>query len=301
MKKAFTLVELLVVIGIIGILIGTLVVSFGGSTEKARTVKCAANMKNLAAAAIAMNFPFAQSAQYVDVDNSRTGNGFCYKAHKGWIGYLDHGAKYPLSAPGGFAQCSFASGDYDEKMHALTNGALWKAMGGSHDSYLCPAFVAECRKVGVQNPGWSYQMNAYFGYEQEPGKALSTKHEDHSHPTRADRRLLFAEIPALTIKAEDESKTDVRTLPPVNLTGGNGTKECDGCLLPKSMGGNESIGFNHRRNRQYVGHVAFADGHVETIVAPKDGNFLDLTDWLCAGRDIVYRDGSYEEIKDSKE
>ena len=61
MKKAFTLIELLVVSGILGILIGTLVALFGGSTEKARTVKCAANMKNLAAAAIAEGYPFAQS------------------------------------------------------------------------------------------------------------------------------------------------------------------------------------------------------------------------------------------------
>lgn len=301
MKKAFTLIELLVVIGILGILIGTLVASFGGSTEKARTVKCATNMKNLAAAAITEGYPFAQSAQYVDMDTSRTGNGICYRVHRGWLSYLDSNAKYPLSGnPGAFAQVSFASDNDEEKLHALTNGAIWKAVGGSHDSYLCPAFVAECRKAGVQNPGWSYQMNAYFGYEKASGKALSTKNDVIKFPTHADRRLLFAEIPALTLKPKDAKETGVNQLPPVNLTGANGTPECDGCLLYKSKGGNESIGFNHRRNRQIVGHVAFADGHVETIIAPKNGNFLDLTDWLCEGRDITYQNGSYEEIKDSK-
>ena len=84
--------------------------------------------------------------------------------------------------PGSFAQCSFASSDDREKLHALTNGAIWKVVGGSHDCYLCPLF---------------------------------------------------------------------------------------------------------------------ADGHVETIVAPKDGKFEDLTDWLCEAKDIVFRNGSYEEIKDS--
>ena len=302
MKKAFTLIELLVVIGILGILIGTLVASFGGSTEKARTVKCATNMKNLAAAAIAERYPFAQSAQYIDTDTSRqSSGGLVYRVHRGWISFLDMNAKYPLQGgPGSFAQCSFASGNDDEKLHALTNGAIWTAVGGSHDCYLCPTFVNECRKVGVQNPGWSYQMNAYFGYEKEPGKALSTRDDGVDHPSRADRRLLLAEIPALTLKQKDMNQTGVNALPPVNLTGANGTKECDCCLLPKSKGGNESIGFNHRRNRQIVGHVAFADGHVETIIAPKDGNFLELTDWLCSGTDVVYREGSYEEIKDSQ-
>lgn len=303
MKRAFTLVELLVVIGILGVLIGTLVASFGGSTERARTVKCATNMKNLAAAAISESYPFAQSAQYMDTDTSRKGNkgGLIYRTHRGWISYLDQGVKYPLTSPGSFTQCSFASSDDKEKLHALTNGAIWKAVGGSHDCYLCPSFVAECRKAGVQNPGWSYQMNAYFGYEEEKGKALLTKHDGVDHPSRADRRLLFAEIPALTLKPKDANQTGVSDLPPINLTGGNGTPACDGCLLCKTKGGNESIGFNHRRNRQIVGHVAFADGHVETIVAPKDGKFEDLTSWLCEGTDVVFQNGSYEEIKDSVE
>lgn len=300
MKRAFTLIELLVVIGILGILIGTLVASFGGSTEKARTVKCAANMKNLAAAAIAEGYPFAQSCQYIDTDTSRQGNGgVVYGTHRGWISYLDMDAKYPLASPGSFVQCSFACKNDDEKQHALTNGAIWKAVGGSHDSYLCPAFVAACRKVGTQSPGWSYQMNAYFGYEKTSGKALSTSDDGVSHPSRADRRLLFAEIPALELKPKDAKATGVSQLPPVNLTGENGTKECDCCLLYKSKGGNESIGFNHRRNRQIVGHVAFADGHIETIIAPKNGNYLELTDWLCEGKDVTYQNGSYDEIKDS--
>ena len=299
MKRAFTLIELLVVIGILGILIGTLVTSFGGSTERARTVKCATNLKNLAAAAIAESYPYAQSAQYIDADTSRQGDGVCYNVHRGWISYLDKDTKYPLKSPGSFVQCSFASQNEDEKLHALTNGAIWKTIGGSHDSYLCPAFVAACQKVGVHNPGWSYQMSAYFGYEKQSGKALATRSSGVNRPSRADRRLLFAEIPALELKSKDAKKTGVSQLPPVNLTGDNGTKECDSCLLYKSKGGDESIGFNHRSNRQIVGHVAFADGHVETIVAPKKGNYVDLTDWLCEGKDVTYQDGSYDEIKDS--
>ena len=48
MKRAFTLVELMVVISIIGILIAILVTNYGGATESARAAHCLANMKNLA-------------------------------------------------------------------------------------------------------------------------------------------------------------------------------------------------------------------------------------------------------------
>ena len=301
MKKAFTLIELLVVIGILGILIGTLVVSFGGSTEKARTVKCATNMKNLAVAAISVAppYPHAQSAQYVSFDGSRTGVGICYNVHKGWISYLDQDTKYPLDSPGSFSQCSFASDNEEEVWYALTNGAVWTAVGCTRSTYLCPAFVDACRKVGVNNPGWSYQMSAYFRYEKAKGQAKATKDDVVNTPSRAERRLMFAEIPALELKPKDAKQTGVHQLPPVILDGKNGDTSCDGCLWYKSAGGNESIGFNHRRNRQIVGHVAFADGHVETIIAPKNGNFVELTDWLCEAKDVTYQDGSYEEIKDS--
>ena len=298
MKKAFTLIELLVVIGILGVLIGILVASFGGSTEKARTVQCATNIKNLAMAAIAQDYPNAQSALFVTSDPSRGGAGICYNVNKGWISYLDQNTTYPLDEPATFSQCSFANDNRKELEYAITNGAIWQAVGCNRSTYLCPAFVKACRKVGVNDPGWSYHMSAYFGYEKEKGVANDVRSKDKwTSRSGAERRLMFAEIQAL--EAKDLKNIVVGDLPPVDLTSGNGNKATDSCLLYKSKGGEESIGFNHVRNRQLVGHVAFADGHVETIVAPKEGNFVDLTDWLCTAKDVVYHDGSYEELNDA--
>ena len=51
-RGGFTIIELLVVIGIIGVLAGVLLASFSGGTESARAAKCLSNMRNLAQGAI---------------------------------------------------------------------------------------------------------------------------------------------------------------------------------------------------------------------------------------------------------
>ena len=292
-RRAFTLIELLVVIGIIGTLTSVLLVTMGSGTERARTAKCASNMRRLATA-IRSCSAAAQSYQYA---SPSANDGIKYYAYKGWISYLDRGTHYPISSPGSFAQPSFA-GTEEDKLHALTNGAIWKAVGCDHETYLCPAFVRLCKKKGVKNPGWSYQMNPYFGYESTPGAAAPLQnYADTFMTARADRILLLAEIPALELSKA--VKTDASSLPEVKLTGDAGDPAMDGCLLYKSKGGNESIGFNHENGREVFGHVAFADGHVETIVAPKNGNYEELTDWLCRGCDVVYQNGNYQEVNDS--
>ena len=96
MKRAFTLVELLVVIGIIGILSGVLIASFGGSSESARAALCLANMKNLANACqtYGMNtgrYPNAGSVELLEMDDSQGRNRVKakYTERQGWISWAE--------------------------------------------------------------------------------------------------------------------------------------------------------------------------------------------------------------------
>ena len=42
--------------------------------------------------------------------------------------------------------------------YCLTNGVIWKYVGGNSDVYVCPSHTKAMGKVW-----WSYEMNGYFG------------------------------------------------------------------------------------------------------------------------------------------
>ena len=313
MKRAFTLIELLIVIGIIAILAGVLLGNYSGITNRVRAAKCQTNMRNLAQAVgsylVCGRYPYAGTAEYIQTTGGTDNQGLEIREFKGWVSADTRGIEYPIPGnnPANPTPISYANGDFETVNYAITNGAIWEAVGMNKDCYLCPVHVEACRKQGVRQPGWSYQMNGYFGFG---GGALLTSDSyiEAASVTRADRLLLFAEIPALSPTAKDVRKAKVE-LPEPNLTGGNGDPAMCGCLISKTTasgspgangGGNVSIGFNHVRGRDIVGHVAFADGHVEALVAPKNGNFADLTDWLCQGLDIVIQNKNYQKVNNSE-
>ena len=79
MKKAFSLVELIVVIGIIAILSGVLLATFGGGTASARAARCLSNMKNLASACQTYgmktgHYPIAGNQSYIEMLEERGGS-----------------------------------------------------------------------------------------------------------------------------------------------------------------------------------------------------------------------------------
>jgi prepilin-type N-terminal cleavage/methylation domain-containing protein len=95
-QKAFTLIEVLIVIGIIGILAGIVIVSFAGAQEKARVAKARVDIKQIHSAIILLQadtnlWPGHKNPN--EIESGAGGNEICpdgctYKLSDCWSGII---------------------------------------------------------------------------------------------------------------------------------------------------------------------------------------------------------------------
>ena len=296
MKKGFTLVEMLIVIAIIGILAAVLLSQFGGATEQARAIKCETNLRNLAVAAATPQkrgdyefYVMAGSSQY-----ARGGEDLKQHVweHKGWISWLSRNTHFGGEDPSAISSASFVTENIDDAEWALANGVVWPYVGRNRDVYVCPTAKKVLAEQGFKRVHWTYAMNCDFGADSSGGKAevtsglLSGIHLDQLE--RADRKLMFAEIPVVSfdsIHVEKPSKS-------------RNSFACDGVLQHDGFAGErEMIGFNHTFGREHVAMVAFADGHVERFSAPRRATRAEvekLTSALCRGKVVNFANQRYD-------
>ena len=313
-SRGFTLVELLVVIGIIGVLAGIMMLSFGGATESARAANCLTNMKQLAQAANsyameAGHYPLAGSLESIDIDEVQGST--LYRPAHGWISWLDNKNQYQDSNGNEVStshekidDCPFyGTGSVEDDTYALTNGTVWVSAGRNSKLYTCPAHVRIRREAGRKAPLWSYVMNAYFKYDYSQGsKAVATGSNPgrlYGSLKRADRTLMFAELPVYDpdsrMMLEDQSgaEADCTLQYKASING----KQYNSSWNGKA----ESIGFVHKAGKKdYCAHVAFADGHTEKLVYSSAGiKKEELTAILCEGLDVAFGKNGYQFISDS--
>ena len=302
MKKAFTLVELIVVVGIICILAAILIASFGGGTESARNALCLTNMRNLAAACQTYGmahgyYPAAGSFEKIGTDESDGIRNIKlkYSEWRGWLSWNSQNA-YASAPRSHVASYDWFTSCYNQDMkvreYALTNGALWKYVSANRNIFVCPCHKRMCD--ASRQPLWSYVMNSYFCWDMTKGSRAMDEGYcgiGYGKLSRADRRLLFAEIPF----------TNWISDPPKDASSGTAT---DCTLQYAAADGGEYIGFNHKGGKKLkFAHVVFADGHVDKIVLPESGldvsKARNLTEWLCNGRDISYDGTNYKELQNN--
>ena len=311
-KKGFSLVELLIVIGIIAILGGVMLAQFSGSTESALATSCLNNMRSLCNAVLAEAsktgyFPSAGPFKYIETDqNSSYFNQ--NRWHQGWIGH-DLGDQ-PVSC------YHDASGDDNLQYCAITNGTIWAEIRGGRNAYVCPAHTKHCKRGKHPTPSWSYVMNSYFGWDfgrTYAGDTLGRRQYGMgefefrytSSPERrfrsADRVLLFAEMIFVDNGIQrPDYETGATSLNDGILQYMNDEGGSEKFNRP-SDGEGEAIGFNHRSGSKYSAHVAFADGHCVKLMLPEGGtrdNLLSLTSWLCTGRDYTFNGSTYKRVEE---
>lgn len=318
MKKGFSLVEMLVVIGVIGILMGVLLASFKGATETARGAKCVANLKSLAQAAN----NYAMGTGYYP-----TAGSYEWKARKvryyeanGWVSWRSNngkeGRKYPdydgrngmgYNAPSHQTSVNcpcFGTGIYDDDMFVLSNGQLWQACGKNKAIYICPTHQRTCQEASIGEPLFSYVMNAKFLYDKSGSVGYvnkTTRHTDeiaYGSLSRADRTLMFCDI-HMDKTASRNGETDPKYDQILNYKA-----SVDGEEYGKDWTGEkEQIGFSHKgAGGRNIAHVAFADGHVEKLIEPRKNapgiDVWQLTALLCEGKDISFNGTGYYPVKD---
>lgn len=297
MKKAFTLIELMVVIGIIAVLAGVLLATFGGATESARAAHCLSNMKTLANACMsaAEGCPPAESSEvvrpYIEGGMAKAKKQYTEKV--GWISWYSENL-YPAfsTQKKSCNTVGLYSDNVDEYQYALKHGALFEAINGNTELYVCPSH----RKL-KPNVHWSYFMNPnveksnqYIAGSARFGSKIKIYVDNKMRDAGADRVLLLGEIPF--------AKGSPGSWFP---SGSEGSEETDAVLQYDK----ENIGGNHKSGKAWMAHVVFADGHVEKLKVSdsrgkplKDDDLRQLTEWLCTGVDISFNGSRYEKLAD---
>lgn len=292
-RLGFTLVELLVVIGIIGILVVATMPMIRGSSDSGMAAKCMSNMHNLAEAALVFAnrdggnhgyYPVAGFYRSIEVVYKNNEYKKSYMPRRAWLSnYGDAGQLNESTETVQNGDVPHFSDDEREKQtFAITNGAIWDCVGRSFDAYRCPVHSRTFEKDKGYPPAWSFMMNQVFGFDKDGnglGGAPAGSIKNTTIGGRSpDKVLMFAEVQGANFT--EKSGITMKAL----ISGGG--IETDGVLEYDK----EVMGFNHPMGkRRYCGHVAFADGHVEKILMPQnEGNIKDLTRWLCTGKDVVY-------------
>ena len=307
-KSAFTLLEMLVVIGIIGILMGVVITQFGGATESAKAAQCETNMKNLVTAIHACalenedgHIPVAESFWWQQINHKTLK--WSYPRRIAWISGSEKNG-------GGSSKIDFQPVSFNDSkeqvLWALTNGiggAMWRAMKADRSAYQCPVHSEAVRKATGTPPGWSYAMNQVFGYQdskrngqwwgQNLQSTIAIKRRDYKTERRCspEKVLMFAELQGADIREPGCDPLDASKY--LKASGRLGD-----AVLRYDAG--ECIGFNHKTSKRgYSGHVAFADGHVERLAYPRSGAGLsikDLTEKLCRGHEITFDGKGYVDL-----
>lgn len=237
-KKAFTLVELLVVIGIIAVLISILLPAISRARKQAVRIVCMSNLRQLATCVAMYESEYKAQLPYCNFgapDLNAVGTGRRVYGF-GWLyAYAGFRTGYPTG--------SGLNGAWGGLKHppsdGMQTGVLW-TYNQSARIYRCPADTEEAAWIGTQ---WitSYVMNrAECGFGKLGGQTKPN-------------------LPGYKISQMRETATSVMFWEPLNAKPG-GDGDADDLL---NDGSASPTDFPLTDRHEKGGHVCCFDGHVE--------------------------------------
>lgn len=312
MKKAFTLIEMLVVVGIIAVLASIVLVNIRGATEAANATKCISNMRSLCNAMNAVGMDWGLYPLAGPVTATTTGLG--ENTTEGWISRDRSGNVVPC----------YGTGNADDDIYALTNGCaggwqegkgdsngtFWQAVAQNASIFCCPTFAQDLLAKRKRKPVFSYALNAAIfksdledqNYQSLSGPGMAHYNNKGDMTDKGDKRVMFAELPISQSCSYDPlSKPDTcNAALQIKMT-------FSGIVYgnPLWKGRSEAIGFVHLdKRKKYYGHVAFIDGHVEKFMQPPASSSLKedaLTARICIGDDVAYDEKGYRFVAEAED
>lgn len=254
-ERGFTLVELLVVIGIIALLAGLLFPAYNQVIEKGRTARCQSNLRQLYAGT--MNYVLASGGAYpacasYEIQN-RTG-GWLMRG-PGWVHWM-----LPVyNNIGGPALQKTTYWTGTNGLKCITNGALYRYVGNAA-VYICPTFSRSsvCLQTDAVR---SYVMNTQVSGANLYGLANASRIILYADGGLGQRRPLATTGTQISRWGlVDETTKLPRYDDTYGLGNGFYNGSSDGALEGTSNGAFiiEHIGEYHSGE----GNVVFADGHV---------------------------------------
>ncbi len=310
-KTGFSLLELIVVIGVLAVLGTIMMGQFGKSMASARNVKCLSNLRTLTQAYLNCHGQEYLRATCAESYNTEIGVPQ-YVISAGWImwyadSYENNPSPIKMTQMGMYGPQGDRH-DEERRMKCIKSSRMWDAVRHSHNAYLCPlhADITQQRSGGKLKPYWSYILNGYFRWakDDEPGDVQANK----GRQSLAEGP--FASVPDLFMIFCETQMEPIKGLPEPEYTekytlGTDMVMQYDGeeGLIEYGGGDPEVIGFNHTVGNKRTAHISFADGHVEQLTLPLVGkgkdatadlaNLRDLTAWLCGGASITFDGGFY--------
>ncbi|HEV7300156.1 MAG TPA: prepilin-type N-terminal cleavage/methylation domain-containing protein [Tepidisphaeraceae bacterium] len=193
-RRAFTLVELLVVIGIIAVLISLLLPAIGRARQSANAAACASNLRQLGLIVKLYEGQFnaLPAAQFLSnpavaaYDTTSSGTGGWY-----WPGLLRESGIL--------------------KVQAELTDVYWKAASENVPLLRCPSWVeGELRRTGVPitNYGWNYRVVYLTGVpDNSTHKAWRVLYPKRTRISRASERMLIADSMGPTANGPNDRDT----------------------------------------------------------------------------------------------